>query len=1151
MKIKDIFIREIGRDIKEVIKVDDRDSVLEEIEEYVATEHIKEELIKALDTYRETINNPSHEINIWVSGFFGSGKSSFAKVFGYLLDDPSIQGTSVATRFFELNEIPMAKALLTAIHNLAPTVVILLDLNTSPNVLREGEPIVLPIYRTLLRELDYSTDLTLAELEFDLENQGTLGKFTAKYKEIYGIRWEDRRHVITAKNQASRILHELDGETYPSAESWSNAASPPAITAKSFARRAFEMLKRRRPGKTRLVLVVDEVGQYVSRSIDRMRHLQGLAEECQKTKGRMWLVATSQEKLTDVVDSLEGKQTELAKAQDRFPIRVDLLPSDIDEVTGKRVLAKTAEGDKKVRELLDAHRNKLTTSVTLQSPRHIPFSEGDFVRLYPLVPYQIQVLIDAVSARRNQGGAPQTMGGSNRTLIRHTQQLLSHPSVGLAAEPIGNLATLDRSYELLDEVIPTAWRHEVAQVSQTHGASSTHAKIIRVIALCADVPGVPMTSRNLAVCLHPAISAESLDPMLGAVLDRLVQEDRIRQSDNGYHLQSPEQKDWEKIRRGIDMKPAQASRLRKQIIKEALGSLTVYKGRTFTLALTAEGEHITSGNLDLDIRAETDLGGIRRTSRSEDAKNRIFWVFATSNNTWEALTEVHRSNEMIIRYDNASQTDAQRELLAEERRRRDRHFKTAEVLLTEDVIGGSTVFRGATNQAPPGDLRGSVSRLVTGHLEKIYPQLGAFSGSFKKAEVLQILTADSLDGLPDVAGPEGLRLFRVAASGPELVTDEGPIKLITDHIEARHRYGEDQNGRQIEQHFNSPPYGATVESIQAALAASMRAGLLEVVSQANKITSATDRRLEKVFGHLPRFRAASFRPAKESGPSLDVRANVSEWLSAVIGESASLDISNLANQGRAAFEPLRQPCTKAKATLEGAGLAVPAVLTTMKKSLERLKSTDDRLVVETMHERQADLEEGRREIPQFAKLIDDHLETLRSALRSRQLSKDLDTKAARIWARELDELLGRARYVDDLAPIKTLVDKIEEAATQSVVSSKKKLIRIVSESTETLRNRYPTIDQETFIHAVRPLRELQDTKDVKVLRANLDRVEGVVNRVTEILDISSTSRTVRHLRVADMWNAPIRTVDDLDSALTRLREAVLSQLGDDSEVRLR
>ena len=122
-----------------------------EIEEYVPTDHIAEELIETLEKFQDTINNPSEEINVWVSGFFGSGKSSFAKVLGYLLANPRSTASTVADRFFELNEIPRAKALLTTIHASAPTETVLLDLNTSPNVLQEGEPIVLPVYRTLLR----------------------------------------------------------------------------------------------------------------------------------------------------------------------------------------------------------------------------------------------------------------------------------------------------------------------------------------------------------------------------------------------------------------------------------------------------------------------------------------------------------------------------------------------------------------------------------------------------------------------------------------------------------------------------------------------------------------------------------------------------------------------------------------------------------------------------------------------------------------------------------------------------------------------------------------------------------------------------------------------------------------------------------------
>lgn len=136
--IGDLFSREITRDIKEVIKVDDRRSVMQEVEEYVPTDHIAGELTEALEKFQDTINNPSEEINLWISGFFGSGKSSFAKVLGYLLANPKIDGVEVAKRFFQLHEIPKAKALLNTIHASAPTETVLLDLNTSPNVCRRA-----------------------------------------------------------------------------------------------------------------------------------------------------------------------------------------------------------------------------------------------------------------------------------------------------------------------------------------------------------------------------------------------------------------------------------------------------------------------------------------------------------------------------------------------------------------------------------------------------------------------------------------------------------------------------------------------------------------------------------------------------------------------------------------------------------------------------------------------------------------------------------------------------------------------------------------------------------------------------------------------------------------------------------------------------
>ena len=290
-------------------------------------------------------------------------------------------------------------------------------------------------------------------------------------------------------------------------DSWARQATEPEINANWFALRAKELVARRGGGAARLVFVVDEVGQYVARSVDRMLDLQGLAEAVQKHRGQLWLVVTSQERLNDVVDSLESRQIELARVQARFPLRVDLLPADIDEVTGKRVLDKNDAGQQAVRATLAPARHKLAANVRLASPtRASDLAEDEFVRLYPMLPYQVQLLIDAVSARRAQGGATPMLGGSNRTIIKLAQQVVVNPKVGLGNEEVGALVTIDRAYGLLEAIIPTAWQGEVSQVADKYGEASLEARLMKAIALVVDTPALPLTAENLAVLLHPNVS---------------------------------------------------------------------------------------------------------------------------------------------------------------------------------------------------------------------------------------------------------------------------------------------------------------------------------------------------------------------------------------------------------------------------------------------------------------------------------------------------------------------------------------------------------------------------------------------------------------------------------------------------------------------
>ncbi|MDE0122003.1 MAG: BREX system P-loop protein BrxC [bacterium] len=597
MKIEELFRRDINRIIEEVIKVDLADGhvIANEFDEYIATEHILDNLETVINAYQESIHNPNENCTVWVSGFFGSGKSSWAKVLGYLLWNPTVGGQTATDRFFGRTSAPRLRALLNTVHAQSPTLSVLLNLATGSNVVaREGESVVLPVYRALLDRLNYSRNFTLAELEYTMEGDGKLEDFEKAFADIVGSPWQERRYTALAKRDAMKALDAVygDGSGLPK---WARELDAPDIDADWFATRALELLERRGGGARRLNFVVDEAGQYVARSVQRMLDLQGLAEAFQKRRGRLWLVVTSQETLDDVVDSLESKQVELARAQARFRLRVDLLPSDIDEVTGKRVLDKTDEGQRAVREAIAPHRNKLIRNIRLSSPtRSGEPGEDELVRLYPLLPYQIQLLIDAVSVRRTQGGASPTIGGSNRTLIKHAQQLITHPRYGLRHRGVGALVTLDRSFQLLEELIPTSWRSEVDQVADQYGANSIEVQVMKVTALCVEIPALPLTAENIAALLHPHVAAESQLTDVNATLSRLVADDRLRETKDGYKLQSPEQKDWEQTRRGIGLTRGGSVRLLRQLLRQALGGLTVTRGRAFKIDVSVEGERVVS-----------------------------------------------------------------------------------------------------------------------------------------------------------------------------------------------------------------------------------------------------------------------------------------------------------------------------------------------------------------------------------------------------------------------------------------------------------------------------------------------------------------------------------------------------------------------------
>lgn len=903
--IRGLFARPIDRKIEEVIKVEQHNEevVLNELEEYIVTDSIKDHFIHVYDEIIEVHRSPREGIGVWVSGFFGSGKSSFAKILGYTTAAIPVRQKPASEIFKEHVKDVKISGLLDVITRTIPMDAVIFDVSMDRGVRTAKERITEIMYKALLRELDYAEDFDLAELEITLEQDGLLETFINRFEEIHGRPWKTRRKLGLAINEASAVLHQLDPKTYPQADSYARSIGTGRadITANELAVRAFELAERRRPGKA-LIFIIDEVGQYVSRSVDKMLDLQGLVQafgmegknrvQQKKAISPFWIVVTSQEKLNEIVDALDSKKIELARLQDRFRITIDLKQSDIPEITGERVLKKNALGYKKLSELSEANQGRINTFCKLErTSRKTSINKDEFIKLYPYLPYQIDLCIDIVAGLRLKRGAHRHIGGSNRTIIKQAQEMMINPRTLLADAPIGTLVTLDKVYELLylGNLLPTETTREVDEVPKVLPGNEMAWKVAKAIALLEAVKDLPRTVHNLAVVLHPSVTSDSIKREVEDAIKALEKAQVIRDSEEGYKLLTVQEKNWDTKRKGLEPKPADRNRLLREIVKEIFSDPKIrsyrYKDlKSFKLSLSVEGDAVDAdGQVPFNILVAEEpesLDARVKEGRESSIANpgEIYWVTTLGEDIHENFTELFRSREMIGEHERlAAQgklTPEETSCLVEEKNRRERYQRELRTKLTQALQSGSGFFRGVQRDGSSlgQSLPEVFSRLLDWTIPDLYPKLEMGVRHLKGDEAEKFLTAANLNALPPVFydGDQGLNLVTKEGAKfvPHLSADI--CKEVLAYLVREHKYGNKITGKMLETHFQGPGYGWDLDVIQLVMAVLLRGGAVEVTYQGRRYSNYLDPAARVPFTTKPAFRSASFAPREP----LDLRTLV-------------------------------------------------------------------------------------------------------------------------------------------------------------------------------------------------------------------------------------------------------------------------------------
>ena len=556
LRIADLLDRDLSRPVAEVVKIEnnDPDTVFAELSEYVATDRIKAEYERLFSVMATASTSPNEGVGVWISGFFGSGKSSFAKNLGYVLANREVHGVPASSLFLKQVESERIAETVEFLNRTAPFEVFMFDAYVEPPMQTNAEQIWEGLYRVALRDLDYAEDYDISDLEMELEREGKLAAFQdlclAEYKE----EWRKIRKGSQNPASASWLLHRLDSHAYPSTDTWLNmlrARPLRRLSVNDVVKNIFDRCEIRRPGKA-VAFIVDELDASLVRGAERLGNLCALVEELDKESSQRlksgklpaptWIVVTAEDNLGAVRNKLAASQVNLPQLQDHFKYEIELSRADLREVVARRVLGKKQGQESNLRKLFRDHGPSLIQNVKLERcSRPTEFDEDQFVEFYPYLPHLIELSLDILAGIRLQPNAPKYIESNNRTLVKQSFEMLMSDRTRLAGQPLGALVSIDKIYELVEGNTPWEKQKAILDIRQRFdddvdypGMAARAAKAICLMELVN--PALPRTTKNIAALMVQRVTEAPPTMAVAAILERLKVARFVRETEYGWKL---------------------------------------------------------------------------------------------------------------------------------------------------------------------------------------------------------------------------------------------------------------------------------------------------------------------------------------------------------------------------------------------------------------------------------------------------------------------------------------------------------------------------------------------------------------------------------------------------------------------------------------
>ena len=549
MRIQSMFKDDINRKINGVVKVDqDESSVLvQELNEYVITRELKKHFITFFNNYIESFNETTADIGVWISGFFGSGKSHYLKMLSYLLENKEVQGVKTVERFRAKFADDPATFMLIDRATKGRTDTILFNIDIEGSINKDKTAVLRVFAKMFYNYLGfYGENLKVAKLEQFIAKKGKTEEFRRVFEEKNGASWlESRDAYAFFEDDIVATLQEVLGMSEQAASNWFNGTETVETSIAQLVSEIKEYVDAQ-PRDFRLLFMIDEVGQYVGGDTDLLINLQSLVEKIgSECGGKVWVVCTGQEAIDEII---KARENEFSRIQARFKTRLSLSSSSADEVIQKRILLKTDEAEHDLEQLYAANDSVLRnlfsfTDAILDIKGYT--GAGEFAKNFPFVPYQFILMQKVFAEIRKHGNSGKHLSGGERSMLSGFQE---------AAQKIEDkdeyaLAPFYLFYDTVHTFLDSSIRRVIERCERAaidgNGIEPQDVDVLKLLYLVRYVDDVKANLDNIVILMADDIRLDKITmrEQVRGSLDRLMSQNYIGRSGDTYNFLTDEEQD--------------------------------------------------------------------------------------------------------------------------------------------------------------------------------------------------------------------------------------------------------------------------------------------------------------------------------------------------------------------------------------------------------------------------------------------------------------------------------------------------------------------------------------------------------------------------------------------------------------------------------